>query len=124
MTSDLLRKIDNTVLDLEASHYQTYEALLQKLARLLRHDELQVYNEKLIHNVNLNDFLNKSFDTQSGMVGSACLEWTENDDENLALQYLLIQKFKNSEMRKVLPKILVIRFIIHQEKQLIISIVW
>lgn len=97
MTSDLLRKIDNTVLDLQASHYQTYEALLQKLARLLRHDELQAYNEKLIHNVNLNDFLNNSFDTQSGMVGSACLEWTENDDENLALQYLLIQKFGNEE---------------------------
>lgn len=97
MTSDLLRKIDNTVLDLQASHYQTYEALLQKLARLLRHDELEAYNEKLIKNVDLNDFLNKSFDTQGGMAGSACLEWTENDDENLALQYLLIQKMGNQD---------------------------
>ncbi|ANF81313.1 hypothetical protein A3K93_03290 [Acinetobacter sp. NCu2D-2] len=97
MTSDLLRKIDNTVLDLQASHYQTYEALLQKLARLLRHDELKAYNEKLIQNVSLDDFLKNSYNSEGGMIGSASLEWTDNDDENLALQYLLIQKFGNEE---------------------------
>lgn len=97
MTSDLLRKIDNTVLDLQASHFQTYEALLQKLARLLRHEELQAYNEKLLQNVNLDKFLEKSFKTQGGMIGSASLEWSDNDDDNLALQYLLIQKFGNED---------------------------
>lgn len=97
MTSDLLKKIDNTVLDLQASHFQTYEALLQKLARLLRYAELDCYNQKLIKNVNLDDFLQKSFKSQGGMIGSASLEWSDNDDENLALQYLLIQKFGNEE---------------------------
>ena len=97
MTSDLLKKIDNTVLDLQASHFQTYEKILQKLARLLRHDELKAYNEKLLQNVSLDEFLKKSFESQGGMVGSASLEWSDNDDENLALQYLLIQKIGNEE---------------------------
>lgn len=92
MPNDLFKKIDNTVLDLQASHFQTYEASLQKLARLLNHPDLKSYNEKLTQDVDLEQFLKKSEDSQRGMLGSARLEWTDDDEKNLALQYLLVQK--------------------------------
>ncbi|MCH7328166.1 TIR domain-containing protein [Acinetobacter modestus] len=92
MANDLFKKIDNTVLDLQASHFQTYEASLQKLARLLNHPNLQVYNEKLVQDVDIEQFLQESEESERGMLGSARLEWTNDDEKNLALQYLLIQK--------------------------------
>lgn len=92
MPNDLFKKIDNTVLDLQGSHYQTYEASLQKLARLLNHPDLKLYNDKLIQNVDLEEFLKKSEESQRGMLGSARLDWADDDEKNLALQYLLIQK--------------------------------
>lgn len=97
MANDLFKKIDNTVLDLQASHFQTYETSLQKLARLLNHPDLQIYNEKLSQEVDLEEFLQKSEDSQGGMIGSAHLEWTDDDEQNLALQYLLIQKLGTVE---------------------------
>mgnify|MGYP001581986444 CR=1 FL=1 len=113
MTNDLLKKIDNTVLDLHGSHFQTYDALLQKIARLLRHDELEAYNQKLIENIDLEDFLQRSFKSQGGMAGSASLEWSQDDDKNLGLQYLLIQKWV---IKRVMHPILAILFIIHQAR--------
>lgn len=97
MSNDLFKKIDNTILDLQASQLQTYEACLQKLVRLLNHSDLQPYNQKLTQNIDLDDFLKKSETTQGGMVGSARLLWTDDDEHNLALQYLLIQKLAIDE---------------------------
>lgn len=97
MFENIFRKIDNTVLDLQASHYQTYEAELKKLARLLNDETLDIFNKKLIENVNLDEFLKKSKDTQGGMAGSAKLEWPDDDLKSLGLKYLLIQKLGNEE---------------------------
>jgi len=97
MMNNIFRKIDNTVLDLQASHSQTYEGELKKLARLLNDETLEKQNQQLISNVDLKKFLNESAETQGGMAGSAKLVWPEDDIESLGLKFLLIQKFGNEE---------------------------
>lgn len=89
--------MDNTVLDLQASHSQTYEAELKKLARILTDETLEKFNKKLIDNVNLEEFLKKSNETQGSMIGSAKLKWPDDDLKCLGLKYLLIQKLGNEE---------------------------
>lgn len=92
MAIDLFKKIDNTVLDLQASHSQTYEGLLEKLALLLSHEDLDPFNEELIKNIDLDKFLKNSYATQKGLVGTSKLLWTGDDDYDLGLKYLLVQK--------------------------------
>lgn len=95
MSIDLFKKIDNTALDLQASHSQTYEGLLEKLALLLRHEDLDSFNEELIKNIDLDEFLKNSYATQQGFVGTSKLLWTGDDDYDLGLKYLLVQKIGN-----------------------------
>lgn len=95
--NNIFKKIDNTLLDLQAAHLQTYENELKKLARLLKDESLEAKNAELIENIDLEKFLENSEKTQGSMIGSAKLEWPDNDIEVLGLQYLLIQKFGNEE---------------------------
>ncbi|WP_442838668.1 TIR domain-containing protein [Acinetobacter baumannii] len=97
MTNSIFRKIDNTLLDLQASHLQTYENELKKLARLLKDESLESKNAELIKDIDLENFLLNSEKTQGSMVGSAKLLWPDNDIQVLGLKYLLIQKFGNEE---------------------------
>lgn len=94
MAVDLFKKIDNTVLDLQASHGQTYDGLFKKLARLLRHEDLEKFNSVLTKNVNYANFLVDSHATNlgMGMRGSSKLQWTGDDEYDLGLKYILIQK--------------------------------
>lgn len=80
------------MLDLQASQNQTYEGLLEKLAQLLRHDDLQPFNEALTQNIDLEQFLEASYATQQGMFGTSKLQWTGNDKKDLGLKYALVQK--------------------------------
>lgn len=95
MAVDLFKKIDNTVLDLQASQSQTYEGLLEKLAQLLRHEDLQPFNEALTQNIDLEKFLEASYATQKGMSGTSKLQWSGDDEQDLGLKYALIQKIGN-----------------------------
>lgn len=91
MATDLFKKIDNTVIDLQASQMQTYEGLLERLAKLLNHEDLKTYNQELTKNVDLDAFLNKE-DEESSFIDKD-LKWTGDDDYDLGLKYLLIQRF-------------------------------
>jgi len=95
MAVDLFKKIDNTVLDLQASQSQTYEGLFEKLAQLLRHEDLQPFNKILTKNIDLEQFLEASYATQKGMSGTSKLQWTGDDEHDLGLKYALIQKIGN-----------------------------
>lgn len=95
MAVDLFKKIDNTVIDLQASHSQTYDGLLKKLAQLLRHEELERFNSVLTKNVNFEDFLVDSHATSLGMRGTSNLQWTGKDEYDLGLKYILVQKIGN-----------------------------
>lgn len=97
MAVDLFKRIDNTVLDLQASHGQTYDGLFKKLARLLQHENLEEFNKVLIRNVDYPSFLVDSHATNlgRGMRGTSTLQWTGNDEYDLGLKYILIQKIGN-----------------------------
>jgi predicted nucleotide-binding protein len=90
---DLFRQINNAVLDLQASDLSSYSAPLKRLGRLLQHTDLQASNAALTDNVSLDVFIAASEGTQGGMVGSARLQWPDDDTEILGLKLLLILKF-------------------------------
>jgi hypothetical protein len=92
MANDLFTRINNAILDLQASEYQTFERPLKNLARLLQHEDLQEANKTLTGGLDLDAFL-EGKERQSGMVGSDKLEWPEDPDKALGLTLLLIIRF-------------------------------
>jgi len=92
MTKDIFKEINNIVLDLQASHAQTYERPLKKLSQLLKHPDLESYNINLTKDVNLESFLERSSKSTGSMAGSARLDWPEDQKEELGLTLLLIWK--------------------------------
>lgn len=92
MTKDIFKEINNVVLDLQASHAQTYERPLKKLSQLLKHPDLESYNINLTKDVNLESFLERSSKSAGSMIGSARLDWPQDPKEELGLTLLLIWK--------------------------------
>ncbi|RRD00473.1 TIR domain-containing protein [Amphritea balenae] len=95
MTQDIFGEINNVVLDLQNSQLQTYERPLKKLAQLLRHTDLEPYNEELTKEVDLDAFIAESEKTGGGMVGSAQLAWPDDPKKTMGLTLLLIEKLAN-----------------------------
>ncbi|WP_343725881.1 nucleotide-binding protein [Herbaspirillum huttiense] len=92
MTPDLFSEITNAVLDLQASQYQTYERPLKKIALLLKHEDLQPYNDELTKNLDLEQFIQASESSGSSMVGSARLMWPEDSKSTLGMTLLLLDR--------------------------------
>lgn len=90
---DLFSEINNAILDLQGSQLQTFERPLKALARLLHHPDLDEFNQALIADVNLDEFLTASEHTGGGMVGSHQLLWPEERQKQLGLTLLLIDRF-------------------------------
>jgi predicted nucleotide-binding protein len=95
MTSetDLFEEINKAVLDLQAANLQSYSRPLKRLGRLLRHKDLIGVNERLLKGIDLDAFLKKGHESRRGMVGSARLDWPDDDQTVLGLQLALILKF-------------------------------
>lgn len=91
--ADIFKKINNTVLDLQASDLQSYKRPIKSLARLLREPVLAQINQGLTAGLDLNHFLEESEKTQSSMIGSADLMWPDDPSQALGLIYLLICRF-------------------------------
>lgn len=92
MARDIFSEINNVVLDLQAAQLQTFERPLKKLAQLLRHPDLDVYNTELTKGLDLEGFISESEKTAGSMVGSAKLAWPDDPKEMLGLTLLLIEK--------------------------------
>ncbi|HDZ45606.1 hypothetical protein LCGC14_0097210 [marine sediment metagenome] len=95
MAHDIFGEINNAVLDLQNSQLQTYERPLKKLAQLLRHPELEPYNDELTKDVDLDAFIAESEKTGGSMVGSAQLAWPDDHKKTMGLTLLLIEKLAN-----------------------------
>lgn len=95
MAQDIFGEINNAVLDLQNSQLQTYERPLKKLAQLLQHNELELYNEELTKEVDLDAFITESEKTGGSMVGSAQLAWPDDSKKTMGLTLLLIEKLAN-----------------------------
>lgn len=91
--SSIFKQINNAVLDLQSSDFQSYKRHIKSLARLLQDPALKSINEPLISGLDLDGFLEESEKTQGGMVGSADLLWPEDPTKILGLTYLLICRF-------------------------------
>jgi predicted nucleotide-binding protein len=92
MAQDIFGEINNVVLDLQNSQLQTFERPLKKLAQLLRHTDLEPYNEELTKEVDLDAFIAESEKTGGSMVGSAQLAWPDDHKKTMGLTLLLIEK--------------------------------
>ena len=95
MAQDIFGEINNAVLDLQNSQLQTYERPLKKLGQLLRHTDLEPYNEELTKEVDLDAFIAESEKTGGSMVGSAQLAWPDDPKKTMGLTLLLIEKMAN-----------------------------
>lgn len=95
MAQDIFDEINNAVLELQNSQLQTYERPLKKLAQLLRHTDLEPYNEELTKEVDLDAFIAESEKTEGSMVGSAQLAWPDDSKKTMGLTLLLIEKLAN-----------------------------
>lgn len=95
MAQDIFGEINSAVLDLQNSQLQTYERPLKKLAQLLRHTDLEPYNEELTKEVDLDTFIAESEKTGGGMVGSAKLAWPDDPRKTMGVTLLLIEKLAN-----------------------------
>ena len=72
-----LRELNNAVLDLQASHHNTYDRPLKLLAFTLASDDLKPITDKLKKRADFDAFLENA--NQGGsMVGSASLNWPTN----------------------------------------------
>lgn len=97
----LFKRINNALLDLQASTSQTFEQHFLTFGRLVADSSLQSLNQRLVADLDVERFLEESFKTQGSMVGSARLVWPEEADEVLGLKWLLVQKFAH-EPRQLL----------------------
>lgn len=89
----LFKRINNALLDMQASTSQNFDQHFLTFARLLADSTLQAFNQKLVANLDVEHFLNESTKTQGSLVGSARLVWPSDALEVLGLKWLLIQKY-------------------------------
>lgn len=95
MVSDagIFKQINNAVLDLQSSDFQSYARHIKTLARLLEDPVFAKVTQSLTRGLELDKFLEESENTQGGMVGSAQLFWPDDPEQSLGLSYLLIVRF-------------------------------
>jgi predicted nucleotide-binding protein len=92
-SNDLFAQINNAVLDLQSAQFSTYAHPVKTLGRLLRHDDLAAANARLTKGLDLDAFLSGNPEYRGSMVGSGRIEWLEDREKTLGLQYLLVQRF-------------------------------
>ena len=85
-----LRELNNAILDLQASDYNTYDRPLKRLAATLASDDLKPITDKLKAGVDFDSFLG-SANRGGSMLGSASLNWPTNREEELGLTIILIE---------------------------------
>jgi len=84
-------EINNAVLDLQASDYNTFDRPLKKLAHALNAGPLKSVNQRLMQSVDFDAFLGEA--NQGGsMMGSASLNWPNEREKELGLALVLIQR--------------------------------
>lgn len=86
-----LNDFNNAILDLQQADYNTYERPVKKMALALSDPDLREINQTLKDNVDFESFIENSHDN-SGMLGSARLNWPLEKELELGLTLHLIEK--------------------------------
>jgi len=95
--STALRQIENTVNDLRRADTQTFERHIKKLSRVLHSESLEPFTKELCKEIDLDAWLKAGYDTQGSMLGSATLDWPEDEKRELGLVILLIDRFAEKD---------------------------
>lgn len=86
-----LRELNNAVLDLQSSDYNTYDRFLKRIATVLASDDLKLTTDSLKAGVNFEEFI-AAADTGGSFVGSSKLNWPIIQNEVLGLSIVLIER--------------------------------
>ena len=86
-----LRELNNAVLDLQASDYNTYSRPLKRIAEIIASDDLKSMTDNLKARVDFDAFL-AAGNKGGSMVGSASLNWPTNREEEFGLTIVLIER--------------------------------
>lgn len=86
-----IQEINDTILDLQASDYNTYDRPLKRLAHILTSDDLKPITDKLKNVVDFNAFL-AGANKGGSFAGSASLNWPTDREEELGLTLILIER--------------------------------
>ncbi|WFE75900.1 nucleotide-binding protein [Roseinatronobacter sp. S2] len=86
-----LEDLNNAILDIQQSDYNTYDRPIRKLALALNVPDLQAINEELKSKVDFEDFVERS-NSGGSMLGSAQLDWPLEKELELGLTLQLIEK--------------------------------
>ena len=89
-----LQELNNAVLDLQASDYNTYVRPLTRLSEILASDDLKAITDELKAGVDFGAFL-AAANKGGSMVGSASLNWPTNREEELGLSIIVIERGAN-----------------------------
>ena len=84
--------INTAILDLQASGLQNFHRPIKRLAQLLHYQDLRAVNQQLTAIVDVNAFLQISYQTGGSMVGSQKLLWPDDVKEQLGLFLGIVDK--------------------------------
>jgi predicted nucleotide-binding protein len=91
--ADALQAVRHAIGDLRRADYQTFDRHSEKLARYLDSEALRPVVDRLTSGLDLDAWLKDGLATEGGMVGSAKLDWPQNDEAQLGLAILLARRF-------------------------------
>ncbi len=89
-----LQELNNAVLDLQTSDYNTYVRPLTRMSDTLASDDLKAFTDELKAGVDFGAFL-AAANKGGSMVGSASLTWPTNREEELGLSIIVIERGAN-----------------------------
>lgn len=95
MSIDILKKIKDTIIDIQNADYQSINRPLRILVGLLSNDELLDINSELTAGVDVEDFLQGSKQADDGMTGNRKLIWPIDPKEDLGIRLLLVKKLND-----------------------------
>ena len=89
-----IQQINDAILDLQMSDYDTYGRPLTRLAQVLTSEDLKSITDKLKDGLDFEAFLDDSSNGEN-MVGSGGLKWPINREKELGLTLILIERGAN-----------------------------
>lgn len=93
----IFTEIDFVVDDLMVCGMQNYLHLFERLNSLLSKPELDSLFHDLSNNLNLDAFIEKSYQTGGAMAGTEHLLWSVDNNERLGMKWLLIKSLASNE---------------------------
>ena len=90
-TASAIQQINDEILALQASDYNTYDRPLKRLGRILTSEHLKPVVDRLKSGLDFDAFVADA-NTGGSMMGSASLNWPDDPEKELGLTLILIER--------------------------------